>query len=55
MIEESRDLVSRVLDHGGARPSDWGFINPKVRDTLAKFYYQQTRRRPMILPFMVKV
>jgi len=55
MIEQSRDLVARVLDHGGARPADWGFINTKVSDTLHKFYYEQTRRRPMILPFMVKI
>ncbi len=55
MIEESRDLVVRVLDHGGTRSADWGFISGKVRDTLNKFYYEQTRRRPMVLPFMVKV
>jgi len=55
MIDASRDLVAKVLDHGGVRPSDWGFINTKVRDTLNKFYYEQTRRHPMVLPFMVKV
>lgn len=55
MLESSRDLVARVLDHGAAHPADWGFISTKVRDTLQKFYYDQTRRRPMVLPFMVKV
>lgn len=55
MLDESCDLVARVLDHGGAHSADWGFINTKVRDTLNKFYYQQTRRHPMVLPFMVKV
>ena len=57
MIEASRDLVAKVLDHGStsARPADWSFINTKIRDTLNKFYYDQTRRRPMVLPFMVKV
>ena len=55
MIDESRDLVARILDHSGARPAEWSFINTKVRDTLNKFYYEQTKRRPMILPFMVKV
>ena len=55
MLDESRDLVARVLDHGSARPADWSFINSKVRETLNKFYYEQTRRHPMVLPFMVKV
>ncbi|MCX6011231.1 MAG: ribonuclease J, partial [Chloroflexi bacterium] len=55
MIEKSRDLVARTLDHSGFRPAEWGFINAKVRDILNKFYYDQTKRRPMILPVMVKV
>ena len=55
MLDESRDLVARTLDHSGDRPAEWSFINTKVRDTLNKFYYEQTKRRPMILPFMVKV
>jgi len=55
MIEKSRDLIARVLDHGRDRPADWGFINTKVKDILKKFYYEQIKRRPMILPFMVKV
>ncbi len=55
MIEESRNIVARALDHGRDRPAEWGFINTKIRDVLHKFYYEQTKRRPMILPFMVKV
>ncbi|MBE9512903.1 MAG: ribonuclease J [Chloroflexi bacterium] len=55
MLEESRDLVVRTLDHSGTRPAEWSLVNDKVRDTLNRFYYEQTKRRPMILPFMVKV
>jgi ribonuclease J len=55
MIEESRDLLAGTLDHSGDRAAEWSFINAKVRDTLDKFYYEKTKRRPMILPFMVKV
>jgi len=55
MLDESRDLVARILDHSGDRPAEWSFINTKVRDALNRFYYEQTKRRPMILPFMVKV
>jgi ribonuclease J len=53
MIEESRELLSRMLDHGGGRVAEWS--NNKVRDTPEKFYYDRTKRRPMILPFIVKV
>jgi len=55
MLDKSRDLVAEFLDRGGDHPADWNFIYTKVRDILNKFYYEQTKRRPMILPFMVKV
>ena len=55
MINESRDLVARILDHSGDRPADWSFINTKLKDVLSRFYYERTKRHPMILPFMVKV
>ena len=33
MMDESRDLLARTLDHGGDRAAEWSFINTKVRDT----------------------
>ena len=55
MLEQSRDLVAKILDHDGKRTAEWGFADSKVRDALNRFYYEQTKRRPMILPVMVKV
>ena len=55
IIEESRDLLAKTLDHTSAGNAEWSFINNKVKDALEKFYYERTKRRPMILPFMVKV
>jgi ribonuclease J len=55
MIDESRELLAKTIEQGGARATDWNFINTRVKDTLSNFYYEQTKRRPMILPFMVKV
>jgi ribonuclease J len=55
MMDESRELLAQTLDHSGGRVAEWSFINTKVKDTLEKFYYDRTKRRPMILPFMVKV
>ena len=55
MLEESRDLVAQTLAHSGKQLAEWSLVNDKIRDTLNRFYYEQTKRRPMILPFMVKV
>ena len=54
MIEESRDLLVQTLNRGG-HLAEWDFVNAKVREVLNNFYYEQTKRRPMILPVMVKV
>jgi ribonuclease J len=55
LVGDSREVLIKALDHSGGRVTEWSFINTKVRDTLDKFYYDRTKRRPMILPFMVKV
>jgi ribonuclease J len=55
MLDESRDLVVKLLDHGKKHSAEWGFADSKVRDALNRFYYEHTKRRPMILPVMVKV
>jgi ribonuclease J len=55
MIEASRDEVVRALDHTTVSAEDLNYINTKVKDTLNRFYYEQTKRHPMILPFLVKV
>ncbi len=55
MVEESRQVLEKALDHSSGRITEMSFVNSKVRDTLDKFYYDRTKRRPMILPFMVKV
>jgi ribonuclease J len=55
LMDESREVLSKTLDHSGDRVAEWSFINTKVKDTMEKFFYDRTKRRPMILPFMVKV
>ncbi|MBI4301019.1 MAG: ribonuclease J [Chloroflexi bacterium] len=55
LMEQARELIVRTLDHGAEHLAEWGFVHAKVKDTLAKFLYQQTRRRPMILPVAMEV
>jgi len=55
MLEESRDVIAEALKHRPEQPADTGYLNNKIRDTLEKYYYAQTKRRPMVMPFIVKV
>ncbi len=39
----------------GSTPPDWNYINKKIRETVSQYLYDQTRRRPMVLPVVVEV
>ncbi|MEL7561540.1 ribonuclease J [Dehalogenimonas sp. 4OHTPN] len=55
LMEESRDIVTRLFEEEKQRISDSTVISNRVRDLLSKFYYDRTRRRPMVLPVLVTV
>jgi ribonuclease J len=54
MIEQSRDYLAKALDHE-KQLTDWGMVTNTVKDSLSNFYYEKTRRRPIIIPVLVKV
>lgn len=56
MIREAHDRVAAVLERceaGNIR--EWAVIKSQVRDTLSRYLYEKTRRRPMILPIIMEV
>jgi len=56
LMEEARARVREALDFCAERGiSEWASIKAQVRDTLGKFLYERTRRRPMILPIIMEV
>ena len=55
LLEETRRRVVQSLDGGTAHMAEWGSINTSVKDSVAEFLYEKTRRRPMILPVAVEV
>jgi ribonuclease J len=55
ILEEGKDLLATTLSHGGKHPLERSSINTKVKDTLGKYLYQQTKRRPMILTTIIEV
>jgi ribonuclease J len=62
LVEKARAQVELALKSspavskdGEARQVDWQYVKNKIRDVLARFVYEQTRRRPMILPLVMEV
>jgi ribonuclease J len=60
-IDESADLLERTRDkvvaslEGADHIAEWGIVTTRVKDVIAKFLYDETRRRPMVLPVAVEV
>lgn len=55
MLERSGEVVADALDHGNPRSTDVNYISTKVKDTLNKYYYEKTKRRPMILTSVIEI
>jgi ribonuclease J len=61
-MRDSEELLAnartRVLDSFvglNGHSSDWSFVKDKMRHTLSEFLYEQTHRRPMVLPVVMEV
>lgn len=56
LLEEAKDRVRQALEKcETAHATEWSTIKSQVRDTLGKFLFERTRRRPMILPIIMEV
>ena len=60
-IEESEELLQRTQEmvvsalEGADHVAEWSLVNTKVKDAIAQFLYDETHRRPMVLPVAVEV
>ena len=56
LMEEARDKVQLALEKCEENGiSEWSAIKSTVRDSLGRFLYERTRRRPMILPIIMEI
>ena len=55
ILEQARDLVATDLVHTFKHPVERSSINTRVKDILSKFFYEQTKRHPMILTTTIEV
>jgi ribonuclease J len=51
LIDDAALCVLEALEHGGPRAA----ASVMIKDSLARFFYEQTKRRPMILPVVMEL
>jgi ribonuclease J len=54
LIEKSRDFLTKSLTTD-KQLTDWAQVSTNVKESLSNFYYEKTRRRPVIIPVQVLV
>ena len=60
-IDESEELLQRTREmvvtalQGDDHIAEWGVVNTQIKDAIAQFLYDETHRRPMVLPVSVEV
>jgi ribonuclease J len=55
LIEKSQDVVVAALNHDRKHPVEKSFADARVKDSLSRFFYEQTHRRPIIIPVTMEV
>ena len=56
LMDEAKARVVQALRRcAEEKISDWSTIKIQVKDALAQFLFDQTRRRPMILPIIMEI
>jgi ribonuclease J len=56
MAAACRHLTEALLQPvADAHAAEAGYLKAKIRDTLSRFFFERTKRRPMILPIVMEV
>lgn len=55
LLERAKDMIIDRLNRGDSHYVEWGAIHHEVRESLSRFLYQETRRRPMVIPVAIEV
>lgn len=56
LMDEAKNRVVQALKHcAEEKIYDWTTMKVNVKDALAQFLFEQTRRRPMILPIFMEI
>ena len=56
LMDEATELVRSIVQKARTRhPFDWTVLKQDMRDSLNQYLYDETKRRPMILPIIMEI
>ena len=55
IIEEAIRRIREAVDTPGDRISEIALLKSQIKDSVSRFLYEQTKRRPMVFPVVVEV
>ncbi|WP_207732359.1 ribonuclease J [Heliobacterium chlorum] len=55
MLGEAKTRVKEALTTRNTGTTEWSVLKNLIRDTLNEFFYQKTKRRPIVLPIIMEI
>ncbi len=55
LLNEAKEIVKSTLAQNTHKIADWKFTRKLIEGNLEKFLYEETERRPLILPIIIEV
>lgn len=55
LLDDVRAQVKKKFGGIKNKPGDWNFLKNKIRDDIGDYLFDQTQRRPMVLPVVIEV
>lgn len=54
ILDRAKEVVKETITKHSHKSSDWRFVRKMIEDSLEKYFYVTTERRPLILPVIVE-
>ncbi|HWH36293.1 MAG TPA: ribonuclease J [Candidatus Limnocylindrales bacterium] len=55
VIQAAAEHAARAIENPGDHTSEIGLLKAQIKDSMTRYLYEQTKRRPMVFPVVVQV
>ncbi|WP_162008094.1 ribonuclease J [Heliorestis convoluta] len=55
LLGEAKSRVREALTQKTGKTTEWSILKNLIRDTLNEYFYQKTKRRPIVLPIIMEI